>query len=170
MTEPIDPATYDPSGYTVDEVAEFLKANPEQAQRIYDAEVADGGKDRQGVKDAAVQAGATIVLADDPNADPDGPALDENGNPVDGSQPPPPDAAPLAVNSPNLLDPANPPEGYVETRAATAQPTGDPAIDHPPYSDNATPPETRGDYASTETSSSQETTIAGGDPNASDAG
>lgn len=166
----IDPSTYDPKDYTVDEVRDFLKANPAEAQRIYDAEVAEGAKDRQGVKDAAVEAGATIVDVDDPNADPDGPALDENGNPIDGSQPPqPPVDGNLAVGSPNALDPANPPEGYVEGRAATAQPTGNPAHDAPPYSENANPPETRADYASVETSSDQETTLEGGDPNASDA-
>lgn len=131
------PDLYDPANYNADEVIAYLHDNPEQAAAILEAEQAQGGKDRKTVKEAAQE---ILDAADAPPQEP----------PVDPNAPTPPADTPVV------------PEGLEEARAATAQPTGDPAHDDPPYADSANPPEAQTSYYSTEVGSEQENLVAPG--------
>lgn len=141
MTDtPPTPDLYDPADYNADEVIAYLRENPEQAAAILEAEKAEGGKDRKTVKEEAQ------AILDSADAPPQEPPVDPGGvtpTPAD-------DATPVL------------PDGVTEARAATAQPTGDPSIDAPPYSDSANPPESRADYYATEVGSDQENLVAPG--------
>lgn len=141
MTDtPPTPDLYDPADYNADEVIAYLRDNPEQAAAILEAEQAEGGKDRKTVKEAAQE------ILDSADAPPQEPPVDPGGV------------------TPSTDDDATPvlPEGVAEARAATAQPTGDPSIDAPPYADSANPPEAQAGYYSTEVGSDQENLVAPG--------
>lgn len=131
------PNEFDPADYNADDVVAYIRDNPDQAQAILEAETAEGGKDRKTVREAAEEA---IADADAANAAGTG----DGDGPTDGD------------GAPDL------PEGLAESRAATAQPTGDPSIDAPPYADSANPPEAQAAYYSTEVGAEQENLVAPG--------
>lgn len=70
--------TFNPNDHTVDEVTAYLAtASQDEVDRVLAAETGDGGKDRQGVKDAADARTSTLLV------DPDGTGQVQD----DGSKP-----------------------------------------------------------------------------------